>query len=105
MDYPSGLSKNTMNGQLQSSSREELCFAIMNGMSNELSPLIQQLKKWRKANELTQTQAVALFKAEGLPVTLDPLQNWKIGRFSPSRFAALALEDFLKRHPKIENRP
>jgi DNA-binding transcriptional regulator YiaG len=104
-DDPSALSKNTMNGQLQSSSREELCFAIMNGMSNELSPLIQQLKKWRKANELTQTQAVALFKAEGLPVTLDTLQNWEIGRFSPSRFAALALEDFLKRHPKIENRP
>ena len=68
-----------MNQQLESSSREALCFAIMRVMSNELSPLIQQLKKWRKANELTQRKAVALFKAEGLPVTLDTLQNWKSG--------------------------
>ena len=90
--------------QLQSSSREALYFGIMNGMSNELSPLIQQLKKWRKANELTQTKAVALFNAEGLPVTLDTLQNWEIGRFAPSRFAAVALADFLKRHPKISSK-
>jgi DNA-binding transcriptional regulator YiaG len=90
-----------MNQQLEPSSREALCFAIMRVMSNELSPLIQQLKKWRKANELTQRKAVALFKAEGLPVTLDTLQNWEIGRFTPSRFAALALEVFLNRHPKI----
>ena len=83
-----------MNQQLESSSREALCFAIMRVMSNELSPLIQQLKKWRKANELTQRKAVALFKAEGLPVTLDTLQNWEIGRFTPSRFAALALWKF-----------
>jgi DNA-binding transcriptional regulator YiaG len=83
-----------MNQQLESSSREALCFAIMRVMSNELSPLIQQLKKWRKANELTQRKAVALFKAEGLPATLDTLQNWEIGRFTPSRFAALALEVF-----------
>jgi DNA-binding transcriptional regulator YiaG len=83
-----------MNQQLEPSSREALCFAIMRVMSNELSPLIQQLKKWRKANELTQRKAVALFKAEGLPVTLDTLQNWEIGRFTPSRFAALALWKF-----------
>jgi DNA-binding transcriptional regulator YiaG len=94
-----------MNQQLESSSREALCFAIMRAMSTELLPLIQHLKKWRKANELTQRKAVELFKAEGLPVTLDTLQNWEIGRFSPNRFAALALEDFLKRHPKIESRP
>jgi DNA-binding transcriptional regulator YiaG len=95
------LQKNTMQ-QLESSSREALCFVNMNGMSNDkLSPLIQQLKTWRKVNELTQNQAVALFKAEGLPVTLDTLQNWEIGRYAPSRFAAIALTDFLKRHPKI----
>ncbi len=91
-----------MNQQLQSSSPEALFFATMKAMSNELSPVIQLLKKWRKTNELTQTQAVALFKAEGLPVTLDTLQNWEIGRNTPSRFAAVALSDFLKRHPQVQ---
>jgi DNA-binding transcriptional regulator YiaG len=70
-------------------------------MPEELTPLIQRLKKWRKTNDLTQAQAVAAFKAEGLPVTLDSLQNWEIGRNTPSRFAAVALSDFLERHSKI----
>jgi DNA-binding transcriptional regulator YiaG len=64
--------------------------------------LIQLLKKWRTANDLTQAQAVAAFQAEGLPVTLDSLQNWEIGRYTPSRFAAVALSDFLKRHANIQ---
>jgi DNA-binding transcriptional regulator YiaG len=104
---PTPLSANikSMNQQTQSLSPEALCFAIIDVMSNELIPLIQRLKKWRTANDLSQTQAVAAFQAEGLPVTLDTLQNWEIGRNTPSRLAAVALSDFLKRHPKIENRP
>jgi hypothetical protein len=66
--------------------------------------LIQLLKKWRKTNDLSQTQAVAAFQAEGLPVTLDTLQKWEIGRNTPSRFAAIALSDFLARHSKISKR-
>jgi DNA-binding transcriptional regulator YiaG len=93
-----------MSQQLQSVSPEALSFAIIDVMSNELSPLIQLLKKWRKTNDLTQAQAVAAFQAEGLPVTLDSLQNWEIGRYTPSRFAAVALSDFLKRHPKISSK-
>ena len=90
-----------MKQQIQSASPEALGFAIINAMSNELSPLIQLLKKWRTANDLTQAQAVAAFQAEGLPVTLDSLQNWEIGH-TPSRFAAVALSDFLKRHANIQ---
>jgi hypothetical protein len=45
--------------------------------------LIQLLKKWRTANELTQAEAVKVFHEQGLPVTLDTLQNWEIGRRAP----------------------
>ena len=91
-----------MNQQTQSLSPEALCFAIIDVMSNELSPLIQRLKKWRTANDLSQSQAVAAFQAEGLPVTLDTLQNWEIGRLhSDAVSAAVALSDFLERHSKI----
>jgi DNA-binding transcriptional regulator YiaG len=98
---PPPLSNIDMNQQLQSSSPKTLCFAIIEMMSNELSPLIQRLKDWRTANKLTQAEAVAVFKAGGLPVTLDTLQNWEIGRRTPKGLAAVALSDFLNRHSTI----
>ena len=64
-----------MKQQIQSASPGTLCFAMMNAMSNELSPLIQLLKKWRTTNELSQAEAVKVFQEQGLPVTLDTLQN------------------------------
>jgi DNA-binding transcriptional regulator YiaG len=91
----------SMKQHIQSASPEALWFAIINAMSNELSPLIQLLKKWRTTNGLTQAEAVAVFTAEGLPVTLDTLQNWEIGRRAPRALAAVALADFLKRHSTI----
>jgi len=91
-----------MKQQIQSASPEALCFAIINAMSNELSPLIRLLKKWRTTNELTQAEAVAVFQAEGLPVTLDTLQNWEIGRRTPRGLSAVTLSEFLKRHPRIK---
>jgi DNA-binding transcriptional regulator YiaG len=90
-----------MNQQTQSLWPEALCFAIIDVMSNELIPLIRLLKKWRAANDLSQAEAVAVFQAEGLPITLDTLQNWEIGRRAPRGLSAVALEDFLKRHSKI----
>jgi DNA-binding transcriptional regulator YiaG len=90
-----------MNRQLQSFSPEGLCFAIIAVMSNELSPLIKRLKKWRADNELSQAEAVNVFKEQGLPISLDTLQNWEIGRRSPRGLSAVALSDFLKRHSKI----
>jgi DNA-binding transcriptional regulator YiaG len=74
---------------------------VMSNESNELTPLIQRLKQWRTDNELTQAQAVNLFKEQGLPITLDTLQNWEIGRRAPRGLSAVALSDFLKRHAKI----
>jgi len=91
-----------MNQQLISSSREALCFAILRLMSKDLTPLIQGLKKWREANGLSQAEAVNVFEEQGLPITLDTLQNWEIGRRAPRGLSAVALADFLKRHPKIE---
>jgi DNA-binding transcriptional regulator YiaG len=90
-----------MQQHIESASPEPLCFAIINAMSNELSPLIQLLKKWRTTNDLTQAEAVKVFQEQGLPVTLDTLQNWEIGRRAPRGLAAVALSDFLKRHSKI----
>jgi DNA-binding transcriptional regulator YiaG len=90
-----------MNRQIQSFSPEALCFAIIGVMSNELTPLIKRLKKWRADNELSQAEAVNVFKEQGLPISLDTLQNWEIGRRSPRGLSAVALSDFLKRHSKI----
>ena len=70
-------------------------------MPKQLAPVIEQLRKWRAKNELSQAQAIKVFNAAGLPITLDSLQNWEIGRNSPSPLAAAALTDFLNRHPKV----
>jgi DNA-binding transcriptional regulator YiaG len=91
-----------MKQQIQSASPDGIWFAIINRMSNELSPLIQLLKQWRTSNELTQAEAVKVFQEKGLPVTLDTLQNWEIGRRVPRGLAAVALSDFLERQGKIK---
>jgi hypothetical protein len=91
----------SMYRQLRSFSPEALCFAIVGVMSNELTPLIKRLKKWRADNELTQAEAVNVFKEQGLPITLDTLQNWEIGWRAPRGLSAVALNDFLKRHSQI----
>jgi DNA-binding transcriptional regulator YiaG len=70
-------------------------------MPKELAPAIEQLREWRAKNKLSQAQATKVFNAAGLPITLDSLQNWEIGRNSPSPLAAAALTDFLNRHPKV----
>jgi DNA-binding transcriptional regulator YiaG len=67
-------------------------------MPKPLSPVIEQLKDWRAKNKLSQSQAIRVFQAASLPVTLDALQNWESGRNNPSRLAAAALADFLNRH-------
>jgi DNA-binding transcriptional regulator YiaG len=88
-----------MKQQIKSASPQAICVAMMTAMSNDW---IERLKEWRAVNGLTQAQAVAVFQAEGLPVTLDALQNWEIGRRAPRGLAAVALSDFLKRHSKIK---
>jgi DNA-binding transcriptional regulator YiaG len=74
-------------------------------MPKPLSPVIQRLKEWRARNNLSQAQALTVFKEGSLPVTLDALQNWESGRNSPSPLAAAALADFLNRHQKVTPPP
>jgi DNA-binding transcriptional regulator YiaG len=71
-------------------------------MPKELAPVIVHLKKWRAENTLSQAQATKVFNTAGLPITLDALQSWEIGRRSPTPLAAIALADFLKRNPRIK---
>ena len=70
-------------------------------MPKPLSTVAQQLKEWRARNNLSQAQAVTVFKEGSLPVTPDSLQNWESGRNSHSALAATALADFLNRHQKV----
>jgi DNA-binding transcriptional regulator YiaG len=70
-------------------------------MPKPLSPVIEQLKRWRAKNKLSQAQAIEVFKAASLPITLDALQNWEVGRNSPSPLAATALANFLSRHHTV----
>jgi DNA-binding transcriptional regulator YiaG len=74
-------------------------------MPKELAPVIEQLKKWRAKNKLSQAQATKAFNMAGLPITLDALQSWEIGRRSPTPLAAVSLAEFLKRNPKIKSPP
>ncbi len=74
-------------------------------MPKELAPVIEHLKKWRTANNLSQAQATKVFNAAGLPITLDSIQNWEIGRRSPTPLGALALAEFLNRNPRIKTPP
>jgi DNA-binding transcriptional regulator YiaG len=50
----------------------------------ELLPLIQQLKRWRQSQGLSQSEVVRVLKEAGISVTLDSLQAWEIGRGHPS---------------------
>jgi DNA-binding transcriptional regulator YiaG len=74
-------------------------------MPKEIAPVIDQLKKWRAKNNLSQAQATKVFNAAGLPISLDSLQNWESGRYSPSPLAAVALTEFLNRNPKVKAPP
>jgi DNA-binding transcriptional regulator YiaG len=71
-------------------------------MPKDLAPVIEQLKQWRAKNKLSQAQATKVFNLAGLPITLDALQSWEIGRRSPNPLAAVTLEEFLNRNPKIK---
>src|SRR5271165_4806062 len=63
-----------------------------------VAPVIESLKAWRKANNLSQSQAVEALVAAGLPAKLKTLQGWESGRHSPQPIAAAALARFLDQH-------
>jgi DNA-binding transcriptional regulator YiaG len=60
-----------------------------------LLSVIQDLLAWRGVHGLSQSQAIAQLERAGVPVTLDSLQNWEIGRRKPNGETALALHAFL----------
>lgn len=60
-----------------------------------LLSVIQDLLDWRAAQGLSQSQAVTELHRAKIPVTLDSLQNWEIGRRKPNGETALALHAFL----------
>ncbi len=66
-----------------------------------VAPVIERLKAWRKANNLSQAHAVEVMLAAGLPAKLKTLQGWEIGRHSPQPITAAALERFLDQHTTI----
>ena len=62
------------------------------------APVIERLKAWREANHLSQSQAVEVLVAAGLPAKLRTLQDWETGRRSPRGLSTSALERFLNEH-------
>ena len=70
-----------------------------------VAPVVERLKAWREANNLSQSQAVKLLNAAGLPAKLKTLQGWEIGRHSPQAITAAALERFLDQHLIHPSRP
>jgi DNA-binding transcriptional regulator YiaG len=63
-----------------------------------VAPVIERLKAWREANNLSQLQTVEVLIAAGLPAKLRTLQDWETGRRSPRGLSSSALERFLNEH-------
>jgi DNA-binding transcriptional regulator YiaG len=78
--------------------REKLSAAQRDKM---IAPVIGRLKAWRQANNLSQSEAVEILLAAGLPVKVRTLQDWEIGRRTPRALSASALDRFLDEHPTI----
>jgi DNA-binding transcriptional regulator YiaG len=70
----------------------------------ELPDLVVRLKAWRAQNDISQAEAAELLHEGGLPVRLRTLQEWESGRAAPNPFAALALTEFLEKHPTVSIR-
>ncbi len=68
---------------------------------SRLSPLIERLKAWRTAKDLSQSKAARVLADAGLPVALRTLQQWEIGQHSPHTVTAAALERFLAEQEKL----
>jgi DNA-binding transcriptional regulator YiaG len=62
-------------------------------------PIIAKLKAWRASNSLSQSQAVRILVAAGLPVKLRTLQTWESESHAPHHLAAVALNRFLDEYP------
>jgi DNA-binding XRE family transcriptional regulator len=70
----------------------------------QLLPVIVGLKRWREENDLSQLEACQVLNEAGIGVTLDSIQNWEVGRWSPRARVALALADYLRQNPKVRKK-
>ncbi len=70
-------------------------------MAKELQPVVLRLKTWRAQNDISQTEAAELLRRRGLPIRLRTLQAWEAGRSAPNPFAAVAITEFLDKHPTV----
>jgi transcriptional regulator with XRE-family HTH domain len=70
-----------------------------------VAPVIERLKAWREANNLSQSQTIEVLIAAGLPAKLRTLQDWETGRRSPRGLSTSALERFLNEHPGGNTHP
>ncbi|SRR5258708_6418637 len=70
-----------------------------------ITSVIERLKSWREANNLSQSQAVEVLRSAGLPAKVKTLQAWESGRNSPQPITTAALEQFLDQHPRITHPP
>ena len=70
-------------------------------MPKELQPVVLRLKSWRAQNDISQAEAAELLRRRGLPIRLRTLQSWEAGRSAPNPFAAVALAEFLDKHPIV----
>ena len=66
-----------------------------------IAPVIKRLTAWREVNGLSQSRAVEVLQAAGLPARVKTLQAWEAGRNSPQPITAAALEKFLDQHQGI----
>jgi transcriptional regulator with XRE-family HTH domain len=64
-------------------------------MRRKLSRVVDKLRAWRTARDLSQRQAVNVLSDAGLPIKLTTLQKWEIGRSAPHPVTATAIERFL----------
>jgi transcriptional regulator with XRE-family HTH domain len=60
-----------------------------------VAPVIDRLKRWRKENNFSTTQAAAVLTENGLPVKVNTLQRWESGLRHPSALSANAITNFL----------
>lgn len=63
-------------------------------------PVVQRIKAWRKARDLSQSQAVRALTEGGVPIKLRSLQQWEIGARSPQLVTAAAIQRFLDEEEK-----
>ena len=70
-------------------------------MAKELQPVVLRLKTWRAQNDISQAEAAELLRRRGLPIRLRTLQAWEAGRSAPNPFAAVAMTEFLDKHPTV----